>query len=147
MLKEVDFEHPQVVFRPEARERLKECIKFVNDKRPDLEDNLIKQFMGFNPTYWNEHPGMRLLVMSDFAPLSFYFIKEVLCCCKCDSSLWYDSMTCRTCGQKVDESNGEWKRDYNGGIIFHGNHDRGGDGGTPTFSVNITPVNGWATHT
>ena len=35
----------------------------------------------------------------------------------------------------------------NGGIIFHGKHDNGGDGSAPTYSVNLTPVNGWATHT
>jgi len=37
----------------------------------------------------------------------------------------------------------------NGGIIFHGQHDRGGDGGAPTFSVSlsfdITPH--WEIHT
>jgi hypothetical protein len=35
----------------------------------------------------------------------------------------------------------------NGGIIFHGKHDNGGDGGAPTFSVSITPCNGWQIHT
>jgi hypothetical protein len=35
----------------------------------------------------------------------------------------------------------------NGGIIYHGKHDNGGDGSAPTFSVNMTPVNGWSIHT
>ena len=35
----------------------------------------------------------------------------------------------------------------NGGIIFHGKHDNGGDGSAPTFSVSITPVDGWSIHT
>jgi hypothetical protein len=35
----------------------------------------------------------------------------------------------------------------NGGVIFHGPHDRGGDGGAPTFSVNLTPKDGWSIHT
>lgn len=35
----------------------------------------------------------------------------------------------------------------NGGIVFHGSHDGGGNGSAPTFSVNITPQNGWSTHT
>lgn len=35
----------------------------------------------------------------------------------------------------------------NGGIIYHGKHDNGGDGSSPTFSVNITPTNGWQIHT
>jgi hypothetical protein len=34
-----------------------------------------------------------------------------------------------------------------GGLIFHGVHDRGGDGGAPTYSVNLTPVDGWSIHT
>lgn len=34
-----------------------------------------------------------------------------------------------------------------GGLIFHGNHDGGGDGGAPTYSVNLTPVDGWSIHT
>ena len=35
----------------------------------------------------------------------------------------------------------------NGGMIFHGSHDRGGNGSAPTFSVNLTPTTGWAIHT
>ena len=35
----------------------------------------------------------------------------------------------------------------NGGLIYHGTHDNGGDGGAPTFSVNLSPVNGWSIHT
>lgn len=33
-----------------------------------------------------------------------------------------------------------------GGLIFHGAHDGGGNGGAPTFSVNLSPVDGWALH-
>jgi hypothetical protein len=35
----------------------------------------------------------------------------------------------------------------NGGIIFHGKHDKGGDGSSPTFSVSLTPTDGWQIHT
>ena len=35
----------------------------------------------------------------------------------------------------------------NGGLIYHGIHDAGGNGSAPTFSVNLTPVKGWAIHT
>lgn len=35
----------------------------------------------------------------------------------------------------------------NGGIIFHGSHDNGGDGSAPTFSVNLSSVDGWTIHT
>ena len=34
-----------------------------------------------------------------------------------------------------------------GGLIFHGQHDGGGNGSAPTFSVNLTPSNGWSIHT
>lgn len=34
-----------------------------------------------------------------------------------------------------------------GGCIYHGEHDNGGDGGAPTFSVQLTPTYGWAIHT
>lgn len=34
-----------------------------------------------------------------------------------------------------------------GGLIFHGVHDRGGDGGAPTYSVCVQPVSGWSLHT
>ena len=57
-------------------------------------------------------------VFTDHAPLSFYFARY-----------------------KEEKFSG------NGGIIFHGVHDNGGDGSAPTFSVNLTPVDGWAIHT
>lgn len=34
-----------------------------------------------------------------------------------------------------------------GGFIFHGDHDNRGDGGAPTFSVNISGSYGWSLHT
>lgn len=44
-------------------------------------------------------------------------------------------------------NNGEWQHQMEGGIIYHGKHDNGGDGGGPTYSVNLTPQNGWSVHT
>jgi hypothetical protein len=55
----------------------------------------------------------KCFLYSDFAPMSFYF---ELC-------------------NAVDG-----KRDFNGGLIFHGKHDGGGNGGAPTFSVSVTPL-------
>lgn len=34
-----------------------------------------------------------------------------------------------------------------GGLLFHGCHDRGGDGGGPTFAVCLQPTSGWSIHT
>ena len=46
-----------------------------------------------------------------------------------------------------DEDTDDWKNWFQGGLIYHGTHDNGGDGSAPTFSVNLNPVNGWAFHT
>ncbi len=34
----------------------------------------------------------------------------------------------------------------NGGLIFHGAHDIGGDGSDPTLSVSLSPTTGWQIH-
>jgi len=39
------------------------------------------------------------------------------------------------------------KRGLCGGLIYHGQHDHGGNGSAPTFSVNLLPVYGWQIHT
>jgi hypothetical protein len=44
-------------------------------------------------------------------------------------------------------ANGSFDYWFNGGLIFHGNHDNGGDGGAPTFAVNLSPEHGWSIHT
>ena len=66
----------------------------------------------------DENMRTETTVMNDFAPRSFYFER------------WREH-------QLIS----------NGGVIYHGQHDRGGDGGAPTFSVNLAPTNGWSIHT
>jgi len=61
----------------------------------------------------------KIFLSKDFAPYSFYWILR-----RNDSDVI-----------------------MNGGLIFHGSHDCGGYGGAPTFSVNLTPVDGWSIHT
>ena len=63
--------------------------------------------------------GSRVRIGLDFAPLSFGFAVV-----RPDGSCWIV-----------------------GGLIFHGAHDRGGDGGAPTFAVSVQPVTGWSLHT
>jgi hypothetical protein len=36
---------------------------------------------------------------------------------------------------------------FNGGVIYHGSHDNGGDGSYPTLSVSVSPSQGWQVHT
>ena len=59
-------------------------------------------------------------IYTDWAPLSFEFALRDIKTLRCN---------------------------LNGGIIFHGKHDNGGDGSAPTFSVCLTPTSGWSTHT
>ena len=66
----------------------------------------------------------RCILYPDFAPLSFMFNMERR--------------------QSSDEDYQHW---FNGGLIFHGDHDGGGNGGAPTYSVNLNPVDGWSIHT
>ena len=47
----------------------------------------------------------------------------------------------------VRGDNGEYKHWFNGGLIFHGQHDNGGDGSSPTFAVCLNPTDGWSIHT
>jgi len=63
-------------------------------------------------------------IFKDFAPYSMYFVIK---------------------GNKVEDNSSIMF--FNGGIIYHGQHDNGGDGGAPTYSVNISPMNGWSIHT
>lgn len=75
-------------------------------------------------TCWGRPCEVRVWLFKDFAPYSFDFVKEVK--------------------YKGEE---EWKTQFNGGFIFHGSHDNGGDGGAPTYSVNLSPQDGWSIHT
>ena len=79
-----------------------------------------------NIKYLDEYAGRdktECQLWSDPAPHSFYFVMHKR----------------RESGETV-----QW---FNGGLIFHGHHDGGGDGGSPTFSVCLTPTDGWSVHT
>lgn len=71
-----------------------------------------------------------LMITNDYAPLSFVFgvYKRSE-----EGAMVIDGERCQML--------------MNGGIIFHGQHDNGGDGSAPTFAVSLTPTNGWAIHT
>ena len=62
--------------------------------------------------------GCEVTLYPDFAPLSLYF-----------------------------EITREGNLCLNGGVIFHGKHDNGGNGQAPTFSVSLQPSKGWQIHT
>lgn len=60
----------------------------------------------------------------DFAPLSFEFVMY-----------------------RREEPGRDARIWFNGGLIFHGAPDGYGSGAAPTFSVTLTPTDGWSIHT
>jgi hypothetical protein len=113
------------------KEYFEEVIEFAKKKglyesdNPDVQ-TLKRCFDRMNQWIENRPGNIRVALYKDFAPYSFQF------------SL-----------QKNDKFGHEsgWTTIMNGGLIFHGSHDNGGDGSAPTFSVNLTPVDGWSIHT
>ena len=103
--------------------------RFAAAKAHARKLGLVHQFaqvLRWLQTYANHKPGwpqVRVTLSYDFAPHSF-------------SILW-----------ERRGADGKWSYWFSGGLIFHGPHDRGGDGGAPTFSVNLTPQHGWSVHT
>lgn len=66
---------------------------------------------------------MRVRLMPDAAPYSFYFVIE------------------------RKNQHDEWATLFNGGLVYHGSHDGNGNGSGPTFAVTLTPTVGWSIHT
>lgn len=61
---------------------------------------------------------MRVRLMPDFAPMSFFFVIE------------------------ARSAVGEWRSLFEGGLVFHGHHDGNGSGSAPTFAVTLEPTDG-----
>jgi hypothetical protein len=71
----------------------------------------------------NDRGKTRCLLFKDFAPLSFTFTME------------------------RRNQDGAYEYWFNGGLIYHGPHDKGGGGSFPTLSVALEPTHGWLVHT
>lgn len=106
--------------------KLDEALAFANKINDNSLLSCLDRLKRTEENYKEDrNMDIEIQVFNDFAPYSFEFVK-------------------------VNYKNGrDYKPDFigNGGIIFHGKHDNGGDGGSPTFSVCIEPVNGWSIHT
>lgn len=104
-----------------ALKRLEEVIEFAKENGlfDQFKDRVLEHFQHYNGY---EH---RVLLNKDFAPYSFGF------------SLYMQNR----------EDPDKWDFWFNGGVIFHGPHDNGGDGGPPTYSVSLNPTIGWSIHT
>ena len=138
-------------------------------KRQSLDDQL-----GYLEK-WGEKDGVYrydVMLYKDFAPYSFEFtivrigrtFTEVAHKCKkCGEIYWcepqYPLVPWDQCYKYECQAKGEMEivairqrtvergREMNGGVIFHGTHDGGGNGGAPTFSVCLSPTDGWSIHT
>ncbi len=44
-------------------------------------------------------------------------------------------------------SEGNWRTIFNGGLLYHGQHDGFGSGMGPTFAVTLGATDGWSIHT
>lgn len=128
-------EAPVIVFHiPEhvdlddlAWERLRQCmtaLQGVPDERVrnELADSLQRglDFLESLSGASQRHNGTtgRVDLRRDWAPLSFRWVA------------YHRDGTCF----------------YNGGLVFHGEHDRFGDGGMPTLSVSLLRQAGWEIH-
>ena len=107
----------------DAKERWSEVKKFARmaGKAKQLADNL--RYLAHYAMHGSKKT--RCTLFRDFAPLSFEFRLDTL-----------KGESCKT-----------WRYWFNGGLIFHGQHDGFGSGGAPTFSVCLTPQDGWQIHT
>jgi len=153
-LEEVRAHADKIGLREQLESRLKYLDRYAN------QDN-------------NFNDKTECVLFKDFAPYSFEFliklrareyITQVYKCDTCDKTLedetcydkhkcffWDDETRseCKGTLKIIDTKNRAQKEErwFNGGLIFHGPHDNGGDGGAPTFSVNLLPQDGWSIHT
>lgn len=111
-----------LVIEKEGKEQLREAFKVARGL--GMSDQLKQQLRYLDDYAEHGDRGRtQCRLWDDFAPHSFYFV------------------------MKRRQEDGSYKRWFNGGLIFHGAHDNGGDGGAPTFSVSLTPASGWKIHT
>ena len=72
---------------------------------------------------WDDPERCRVTPGKDFAPYSFSMSIE------------------------MRQEDGQYTPMFNGGVIFHGQHDGFGSGGAPSFSVSLNKSVGWQLHT
>lgn len=100
----------------------KEYLEFVRafSNKIGLNENFESK-LNYLDNYFDREKTVCQLY-KDFAPYSFYFIMH----------------------RKTDNGLRQW---FNGGMIFHGQHDGYGSGQAPAYSVTLEKTNGWSIHT
>ena len=134
-----------------VKEKLEKELLFSKEL---VDDNRLEESCGLaHQIEWlkryahhnNEKAGCEFThieLVPDFAPHSFCFIMWALAKENHPKAIQPGSYAAKQYPELVGYT--FW---FNGGLIFHGAHDGGGDGGPPTFSVSLVPVNGWSVHT
>jgi len=109
-----------MIITENCKEYFDKVVEFA--KKTNKYDNL-KENLDYLDTYAQRNGNKtQCILYKDFAPYSFEFQMQI-------------------------KTNDKYEKWFNGGLIFHGSHDCGGDGGGPTFSVCLNPTDGWSIHT
>jgi hypothetical protein len=100
--------------------KLGEALEFARKMGNDSLQKCLDQLTQTETALAENGWEVETIITTDFAPYSFGFVRRYT---------------------KNSEFAG------NGGIIYHGPHDNFGSGGSPTFSVCLSPTDGWSIHT
>jgi len=101
-----------------TQNKLKEAIQLSRTRKDQSLIRCLIELRNIERQIASRGSKCEMFIYTDFTPYSFYFEHFV-----------------------NDIFSG------NGGIIFHGKHDGFGNGSAPTFSVTLSPTDGWCIHT
>ena len=119
------------MFYPHDRDYLREVTQFAYEV--GKLENFLSCIYRVGHEFYNNGKEYVCFLGKDFSAYGFVFA-----CFKMEDCEIVDGYLQRKYG--VDPF-------MNGGIIFHGQHDNGGDGSAPTYSVCLTTTDGWSIHT
>lgn len=133
-------------------------------KFEDSDPHSLKYGLDYLDKY-AAHNYTRCNLYKDFAPASFGFMMEIAkrrCRCLSCHEQWSwtvrvtetsnlsgeATIRCPKCEERATFSAPrEWVYWFNGGLLYHGNHDGFGSGEAPTLAVTLNPTDGWSIHT
>jgi hypothetical protein len=94
----------------------------LSEKKNEDDNSSLKSRLDYLDHYGGDD-NTRVHLGRDFAPYSFSFVIE------------------------RKSAAGDWRCLFEGGLLFHGAHDGGGNGSAPALAVCMTPTTGWSVHT
>ena len=133
---EANFVHSRLRVNKGVQVYLREVMDFAETLPEEVRQTLYKN-LAYICRLYPETANLEIYLQKDFAPYSFaWHIQDGL-----EDDPFYHVVS------NGEASSSVHRRYLNGGIIFHGAHDGGGSGSAPTYSVCLTPTNGWAVQT